>query len=218
MRVAELSRRTGVSVASIKYYLREGLLPPGERTSPNQASYGEDHVRRLRLVRALIDVGGLSVVGTRDVLAAIDDDGVSLHQALGRAQDAVMARVEPTPSDDAAERAEKTVAELVARRGWAVTHGNPGRRAAVDVLATLERLGGERVAGLLDVYAEAMEAVARHEVTAVVDPGDRERSVERVAVGIVLGGALVAALRGMAEESASARLLAPGPAAAEDPG
>ncbi|CAA9274079.1 MAG: Regulatory protein MerR, partial [uncultured Actinomycetospora sp.] len=74
MRVAELSRRTGVSVASIKYYLREGLLPPGERTSPNQASYGDDHVRRLRLVRALIDVGGLSVVGTRDVLAAIDDD------------------------------------------------------------------------------------------------------------------------------------------------
>jgi hypothetical protein len=130
----------------------------------------------------------------------------------------VMARVEPTVADDAAERAEKTVAELVARRGWAVTPGNPGRRAAVDVLATLERLGGERVAGLVDVYAEAMEAVARHEVTAVVDPGDRERSVERVAIGIVLGGALVAALRGMAEESASARLLAPGPAPAEDAG
>jgi DNA-binding transcriptional MerR regulator len=218
MRVAELSRRTGVSVASIKYYLREGLLPPGERTSPNQASYGEDHVRRLRLVRALIDVGGLSVVGTRDVLAAIDDEGVALHQALGRAQDAVMARVEPTAPDDAAERAEKTVAELVARRGWAVTPGNPGRRAAVDVLATLERLGGERVAGLVDVYAEAMEAVARHEVTAVVDPADRERTVERVAVGIVLGGALLAALRGMAEESASARLLAPGAAPAEDRG
>ncbi len=41
MRVAELSRRSGVSVASIKYYLREGLLPPGELTSPNQAHYGE---------------------------------------------------------------------------------------------------------------------------------------------------------------------------------
>jgi DNA-binding transcriptional MerR regulator len=217
MRVAELSRRTGVSVASIKYYLREGLLPPGERTSPNQASYGEDHVRRLRLVRALIDVGGLSVVGTRDVLAAIDDDGVSLHQALGRAQDAVMARVEAV-EDDAAERAEKTVAELVARRGWVVSAQNPGRRAAVDVLATLERLGGERVAGLVDVYAEAMDAVARHEVTAVVDPGDRERSVERVAVGIVLGGSLLAALRGMAEESASAKLLAAGPAPEIDPG
>ena len=37
MRVAELSRRTDVSVASIKYYLREGLLPAGERTGPNQA-------------------------------------------------------------------------------------------------------------------------------------------------------------------------------------
>jgi DNA-binding transcriptional MerR regulator len=39
MRIAELSRRSGVSVPTIKYYLREGLLPPGERTSPNQALY-----------------------------------------------------------------------------------------------------------------------------------------------------------------------------------
>jgi DNA-binding transcriptional MerR regulator len=205
MRVAELSRRTGVSVASIKYYLREGLLPPGERTSPNQASYGDEHVRRLRLVRALLDVGGLSVAGAKDVLAAVDDEDVTLHAALGRAQAAVMARAEPV-EDEAAQRAEDVVADLVARRGWAVTTTNPGRRAAVDVLATLDRLGGDRVAGLLDVYADALEAVAGHEVAAVVDRQERERSVERVVVGIVLGGALIAALRGMAEESASAGL------------
>ena len=30
MWIAELSRRTDVPVATIKYYLREGLLPPGE--------------------------------------------------------------------------------------------------------------------------------------------------------------------------------------------
>jgi len=33
MRMAELSGRVRVPVATIKYYLREGLLPPGERTS-----------------------------------------------------------------------------------------------------------------------------------------------------------------------------------------
>lgn len=204
MRIGELSRRTDVSVASIKYYLREGLLAPGELTSPNQAHYDEAHVRRLRLIRALVDVGGLTIAGARDVLAAVDDDQVSLYDALGRAQAAVMARTEPV-DDDATERAAKAVAEMVERRGWITSEKNPGWRAAVDVLAALDRLGGERVAGLLDVYAEAMEGVAGHEVEAVVDRDERERSVERVVTGIVLGGALITALRGMAEQSASAR-------------
>ena len=47
MRIAELSRRSGVSVPTIKYYLREGLLAAGERTGPNQARYDEAHLRRL---------------------------------------------------------------------------------------------------------------------------------------------------------------------------
>jgi len=55
-----------------------------------------------------------------------------------------------------------------------------------------------------------MEAVGDREVAAVVDRDEREGSVERVVVGIVLGGALIAALRGMAEESASARRVGPG--------
>ncbi|GAA4907970.1 MerR-like DNA binding protein [Actinomycetospora succinea] len=213
MRIGDLSRETGVSVASIKYYLREGLLPPGERTSPNQARYDAAHARRLRLIRALVDVGGLSIAGTRDVLSAVDDPAVSLHDALGTAQAAVMARTEPV-EDEATTRAEQTVADLVERRGWVASERNPGYRTAVDVLAALERLGGERVAGLLDVYAEAMDGVAAHEVAAVVDTEDRERSVERVVVGIALGGALMAALRGMAEATVSARRsgLAPDPA------
>ena len=39
MRISELSARSGVSVATIKYYLRERVLPEGERTSATQATY-----------------------------------------------------------------------------------------------------------------------------------------------------------------------------------
>ncbi|MDN6137018.1 MAG: MerR family transcriptional regulator [Corynebacterium sp.] len=39
--MAELSRITGVSVSTIKYYVREGLLAPGEAISKNQALYGQ---------------------------------------------------------------------------------------------------------------------------------------------------------------------------------
>jgi len=216
MRVAELSRRTGVSVASIKYYLREGLLPPGERTSPNQARYGEEHVRRLRLVRALIDVGGLSVAGTRDVLAAVDADEVSLHHVLGTTQDALLGEPAVT-DDDATDRAGKLVDDLVARRGWHVVPSNPGRRAAVEILATSERLGTDVLARLLDTYAETLEPLARREVGAVVGRGDREDVVEGAVLGTVLGAGLIAALRTMVHESASAEL-ASGPAVSAEDG
>jgi DNA-binding transcriptional MerR regulator len=59
--MSELSAATGAPIATIKYYLREGLLAPGERTSPNQARYDGSHVRRIRLIRALLGPGGLDV-------------------------------------------------------------------------------------------------------------------------------------------------------------
>jgi len=206
MRVGELSRRSGVSVASIKYYLREGLLPPGERTSPNQAAYDEGHVRRLRMVRALIDVGGLSVAATRDVLAAVDDPEVPLHEALGRAQ-ATTTPPMAGADDDEARAADRALTDLVRERGWHVSSHNPAWHTAVEVLATYHRLGDDDLARQLGLYAEAMEDVARREVAAVVDRGDRARTVEGVVVGTVLGDTLLAAVRRLAQEHCSAQLL-----------
>jgi DNA-binding transcriptional MerR regulator len=51
----------------------EGLLPAGERTSPNQVRYDDRHVHRLRLIHALLEVGELSVAGACDVLADVAD-------------------------------------------------------------------------------------------------------------------------------------------------
>ncbi len=116
MRVKELSTRSGVSVPTIKYYLREGLLPPGELTSPNQATYGETHVRRLRLIRALVDIGGLSITAVRQVLTAADAPDETVPKIFYAAQESISA--EPAlPHDEEWEEAERQVAELVERRG-----------------------------------------------------------------------------------------------------
>lgn len=208
MRVGELSRRSGVSVPSIKYYLREGLLPAGERTGPNQADYGDAHVRRLQMIRALIDVGGLSVVATRDVLAAVDDPELPLHEALGRASGTTVSPGDPAQvRDEAWVAAERTLAGLVDEHGWVVSDGNPAWHTAVGVLATYARLGDEDLAGQLGLYMRVMEEVAEREVAAVVDRGDRARTVEGVVVGTVLGDTLIAAVRRLAQEHASVRLL-----------
>src|SRR3954453_17373569 len=118
MRMAELSRATGVPVATIKYYLREGLLPRGEvTTSPNQAQYGEEHVRRLTLVRSLVEVGGLSIAAGRAVLAAIDDPAVSLHHTLAFPIAAADAPA-PAVDDPAHTAAADRIDEVIAERGW----------------------------------------------------------------------------------------------------
>src|ERR687888_1285100 len=119
MRMAELSRASGVPVATIKYYLRENLLPRGVTTSPNQATYGHAHMQRLRLIRSLIDIGGLPVATVRDVLAAVDDPGTSVHQMLGATVFAVT-----TVADDAADehhaRAVGELERLLEHTGWHV--------------------------------------------------------------------------------------------------
>ena len=40
MRLAELSRRSGASRSTVKFYIREGLLPAGNPQARNQATYG----------------------------------------------------------------------------------------------------------------------------------------------------------------------------------
>ncbi len=90
MRIAELSKRTGVPIATVKYYLRSELLHAGEATAKNQADYDESHVKRLRLIRSLVDQGRLSMADIGVVLTAVDDDSVSVHDAFGAAQDAMI--------------------------------------------------------------------------------------------------------------------------------
>jgi len=41
LRLSELSRESGVPVAMIKYYLREGLLEPGTPVNARQVAYGD---------------------------------------------------------------------------------------------------------------------------------------------------------------------------------
>ncbi|MFE5485081.1 MerR family transcriptional regulator [Streptomyces sp. NPDC056527] len=209
MRIGELSRRTGVSVPTIKYYVREGLLPAGQLTSPNQASYDETHERRLRLVRALLDVGGLSVAAIREVIAAVEDPDRSVHKLLGAAADRVVPRYTEEPGEGVVD-ARKAVAELIERRGWRVHEGNPAADALAVALTALETVGHADFAEVLDAYADAAERVAGADLDYVARNVEREDLVESVVVGTVLGDAVFGALRRLAHVDASVRVFGAG--------
>lgn len=207
MRIAELSRRSGVPVATIKYYMREGMVPQGKRTSPNQAIYDESHLRRLRLARALVDVGGLPVAVARDVLRTLDDARPSLHDLLGKAQYAATARKDARPDTTEDWRlAEDDVRALITERGWVILPEGPALFSLIEAIAMLRGLGQSSYLQLLGAYADAAERLAVEEVAHVVAQPAIESMAEVVVVGAVLGDALMAALRRLAQESVSSRL------------
>ncbi|MEU1368097.1 MerR family transcriptional regulator [Streptomyces sp. NPDC005803] len=214
MRIGELSRKSGVPVPTIKFYVREGLLPAGRLTSPNQASYDDGHARRLRLIRALLDVGGLPLATIREVLRVMEDPEQPLFDVLGAAAKGLA----PSQGEDHGpelEDAREDVAELLKRRGWRSEPRSPGGESLAEVLVALRAAGHGGFVELLDDYATAAERVARIDLDYVGRRVAREDLVESVVVGTVLGEAMFAALRRLAHVDASARAYGEGPGGSE---
>ena len=199
MWMSELAAASGLPVATVKFYLREGLLPPGEATGATRARYDETHVKRLRLIRALTEVGGLRLDAVRAVLEALDDEGRSFHQAMGSVHHRLSRGTgDPSPA------ALAQVDALVERRGWRLYEPNPHRldlARALDALAGLDHPAGDE---LLDDYADAAQAVAERDVAAV-GRDDRVTGAEHAVIGTLLLEPVLLLLRRMAQEDASAR-------------
>lgn len=197
MQISDLAARTGVPLATVKFYLRAGLLSPGEATSATRASYDESHVRRLRLVRALVDVGGLRLAAVRDVLAALDDPDRSQHDLFGAAHEPL--------ATDATEVDQGALAKAdahLARVGWAVHPLATQRRVLARALAACDAVGHPIDEVTFDTYARAALTVAEVDL-ASVPTGDRTLAVERVVVGTVLHEPLLLALRRLAHAHVS---------------
>ncbi|MCI0385817.1 MerR family transcriptional regulator [Streptomyces sp. CNQ085] len=210
MRMSELSRRSGVPIPTIKFYLREGLLRPGRATASNQAEYEEDHLRRLRLVRALTTLGGLSVAATREVLEAVGEP-LGRYKTLGVTHYALRSPVtaEPdgrdTEEQDAADGSTAEVERLVERMGWTVTEQSPLRGALATGLRALREVGADYGADELAPYAELAAATARLDLDQLAGIEDRIDIAERALVLTVLMEPVLATLRRMAQENEAAR-------------
>ncbi|MBZ9599524.1 MerR family transcriptional regulator [Streptomyces erythrochromogenes] len=234
MKVSELSRRTGVQVPLIKHYLRQGLLHPGRATASNQADYGEDHVHRLRFIRTLIGIRGLSLGATKEILDAITAEQDDLHQVFGivlgvrpttleehtgtqqpptktKTMAGTEPGTEPMPTQ-APTRAPAPVPagladarRLIAEMEWDVSPGNPAAHTLAEVLAALGDLGADiDWRGLLP-YARLADSIADVDVRQMHGERDLLAQAERaVLVSVLLEPALLA-LRRLAQESKSAR-------------
>ncbi|MEV1063840.1 MerR family transcriptional regulator [Streptomyces sp. NPDC050263] len=209
MRLAELSARSGVSTATIKYYLREGLLPPGRQLNLTTAEYDEEHLRRLRLVRAMIQVGGLPVATVREVLGHVDDDSLGRTIRLGAALWSLPQVREPDTDDDHVRAAHLEADELLRTLGWSnarlLTTISPACRSLVVSVAALRRLGYEWDAELLVSYAKLMHRAAVLDLDFVETRESEAERIEAAVLGAILVEPMLQALHRLAQEEESAR-------------
>ncbi len=85
--LAELERRSNISVRTIRFYQNEGLLPsPGTRGK--SATYGQSDLDRLLLIKGLQRDRRMLLPEIRDLLLGLDDAGVARElQELERTRD-----------------------------------------------------------------------------------------------------------------------------------
>ena len=198
MRISELSRRTCVPVGTVKYYLREGLLPSGELTSATQAHYDELHVSRLALIRALLGTGGLSISTAREVLAAVDNPALSARDMIGAAHSAL-------PITVADERPDLSEALAHLRRwGWQVHDESPAVSVLAQALQALRLAGFDTSNSMLDRYAASAHEIGAQDV-AEVPMDSAAEAVRYVVIGTLLLEPVLLSLRRLAHEDVSTR-------------
>lgn len=175
MLLHELAEATGVSAASIKYYRREGLLPPGERITTTRQDYGRAHVERLELIQVLREVAGAPIARIARVTALLDDPDVPLIEVLAESRTLALGLEDPTDEESAAGGADgakaaggehPSIAPLLAHLGWPDVDSAP-RRALDELLHTLEEQGMPTDGETLRRYAAPMAQIARADVASI---------------------------------------------------
>ena len=91
LKISELAAAAGVPVATVRHYLREGLLPEPEKTSRNMAYYPPELVERIQLIKQLQEDRYLPLKVIRELLESGDGDPDRLR-ALIELEDRILER------------------------------------------------------------------------------------------------------------------------------
>lgn len=95
--IHELAKMAGVSVRTIRYYIDKGLLPAPE-TKGRYASYNQEYIDRLELIRRLKDaflplkeirqqIANLNAKEVRDLLEKMGEEGTTVKHSPSQLRD-----------------------------------------------------------------------------------------------------------------------------------
>lgn len=83
MQIGQLAKRAGIAIDTVRYYERQGLLPPPQRRDSGYRQYGEEDVLRLRFIRRAKALGFTleEIAGLLELSARRHEDMADFKQA-----------------------------------------------------------------------------------------------------------------------------------------
>lgn len=85
MKIGEVARRTGVPIDTVRYYERNGLLPPPARRASGYRDYHEADIARLNCILRCKSMG-FTLVEIRELLALSDQTSEDMANLKAAAQ------------------------------------------------------------------------------------------------------------------------------------
>ena len=211
LKISELAERSGVPVATVRHYLREGLLPEPVKTSRNMAYYPPEFADRIRLIKQLQEERFLPLKVIRDLLESGDGDPERLRSAIELEdrilETALAGERERIPAAEVRDRYDvpKDVLDRLAELGVLGSGSGGYSPSDVRIVEAISRFraGGydERIGfTVYDTlrYKDALEKLVSEEVEVLMErlAGEMEpdRAVELIEAGAQPLQDLIAAL------------------------
>lgn len=218
MKMKELERETGIGRETIRFYIREGLLPEPVRPKRNVASYGPQHVARLKLIKRLQQERFLPLNVIKTIVKSEAENPATGFEALiglenrlgpllSEARDLAPRKIEEVAEtsglgvDEIRRLAEFEFVAIDAREDgeWL----NPRNARLVELVGEGRRSGFDDGVGYTvdeyKIYAQLAQVLAHHEVSTFYRnlgrQADPDRAAELAARGIEIGNAFMALLR-----------------------
>ena len=183
LKISELAERAEVPVATVRHYLREGLLPEPVKTSRNMAYYPPEFVDRIRTIKRLQEERFMPLRVIKDALLAgrtTEAELLERFEVPTRALERLAEVGVLSPDETGYSQADVRIVEAIARfraEGWNETTGFGAR----DVARLME--------GLAPVVADELELMV--ERFSALDPA---RAAELLEGGMSPFGDLIGAL------------------------
>jgi DNA-binding transcriptional MerR regulator len=136
LKISELAERAEVPVATVRHYLREGLLPEPVKTSKNMAYYPPEFVERIRNIKRLQEERFMPLRVIKDMLLAERTPKAELLERFdlpARALDRLAEVGVLSPDEGGYSQADVRIVEAIAgfrAEGWNETTGFGARDVA----------------------------------------------------------------------------------------
>lgn len=209
MKLSALALKTGVSTASIKYYIHSGILPAGRKKNATTAIYDDAHVHRLALVTWLRAELRTPLDSIAALTRAIDDEKVPVIELMGECQrlalsSAGTASPNRTSSDESSRHDfNDDVLSALEEMDWPDI--SPiARRSVSDALADLAGAGYSVGTDTIILHARALTKIVRENIDPITDDLSRDEVCLQVIRGVTMHNRLLIATSALVHASISA--------------